>query len=88
MIRGNAYALDATNGELLWKTLVDSQPLARITGNPRLYQGRLYVPVASLEEDESRSPLHVCCTFLQRRRGAGCDHRKTALENVHHSPKS
>jgi polyvinyl alcohol dehydrogenase (cytochrome) len=62
-IRGNAYALDATNGELLWKTLVDSQPLARITGNPRLYQGRLYVPVASLEEDESRSPLHVCCTF-------------------------
>ena len=62
-IRGNAYAMDATNGELLWKTLVDSQPLARITGNPRLYQGRLYVPVASLEEDESRSPLHVCCTF-------------------------
>lgn len=62
-IRGNAYALDATNGELLWKKLVDDQPLARITGNPRLYQGRLYVPVASLEEDESRSPAHVCCTF-------------------------
>lgn len=62
-IHGNAYALDATNGELLWKTLADSQPLARITANPRLYQGRLYVPVASLEEDESRSPSHICCTF-------------------------
>lgn len=62
-IRGNAYALDASNGELLWKSLVDSQPLARITANPRLHQGRLYVPVASLEEDESRSPVHVCCTF-------------------------
>src|SRR5439155_14347264 len=62
-IRGNAYALDASNGELLWKVAVDSQPLARVTGNPKLYQGRLYVPLASLEEDESRSPNHVCCTF-------------------------
>ena len=62
-IRGNAYALDASNGEMLWKAQVDSQPLARVTGNPRLYQGRLYVPLASLEEDESRSPNHICCTF-------------------------
>ena len=62
-IRGNAYALDATNGELLWKVATDSHPLARVTGNPRLHQGRLYVPLASLEEDESRSPKHVCCTF-------------------------
>jgi polyvinyl alcohol dehydrogenase (cytochrome) len=62
-IHGNAYALDASNGELLWKVQADSQPLARITGNPRLYQGRLYVPVASLEEDESRSVSHICCTF-------------------------
>ncbi len=63
-IRGNAYALDASNGELLWKVAVDSsQPLARVTANPRLSQGRLYVPLASLEEDESRSPGHICCTF-------------------------
>jgi polyvinyl alcohol dehydrogenase (cytochrome) len=62
-IRGNAYALDASSGELLWKVAADNQPLARVTGNPRLYQGRLYVPLASLEEDESRSPQHICCTF-------------------------
>jgi polyvinyl alcohol dehydrogenase (cytochrome) len=62
-IRGNAYALDASNGELLWKVAADNQLLARVTGNPRLYQGRLYVPLASLEEDESRSPQHICCTF-------------------------
>jgi len=62
-IHGNAYALDASNGELLWKVQADTQPLARVTGNPRLYQGRLYVPLASLEEDESRSANHVCCTF-------------------------
>ena len=62
-IRGNAYALDASKGELIWKVSTDSHPLARVTGNPRLYQGRLYVPLASLEEDESRSPAHICCTF-------------------------
>jgi polyvinyl alcohol dehydrogenase (cytochrome) len=62
-IRGNAYALDASTGELIWKVATDPHPLARVTGNPRLYQGRLYVPLASLEEDESRSPQHICCTF-------------------------
>jgi polyvinyl alcohol dehydrogenase (cytochrome) len=62
-IRGNAYALDASSGELLWKTAVDAHPLSRVTGNPRLYDGRVYVPLASLEEDESRSATYVCCTF-------------------------
>lgn len=62
-IHGNAYALDASNGGLLWKVQTDPQPLARVTGNPRLDQGRLYVPLASLEEDESRSANHICCTF-------------------------
>jgi polyvinyl alcohol dehydrogenase (cytochrome) len=62
-IRGNAYALDASTGELIWKVSTDNHPLARVTGNPRLYENRLYVPLASLEEDESRSPAHICCTF-------------------------
>lgn len=62
-IRGNAYALDATTGAVIWRVATDAHPLARVTGNPRLYQGRLYVPLASLEEDESRSPQYVCCTF-------------------------
>jgi polyvinyl alcohol dehydrogenase (cytochrome) len=62
-IRGNAYALDASTGELIWEVSTDNHPLARVTGNPRLYENRLYVPLASLEEDESRSPAHICCTF-------------------------
>jgi polyvinyl alcohol dehydrogenase (cytochrome) len=62
-IHGNIYSVDATNGELLWKHLIDSHPLSRITGGTRLYNGRLYVPVASLEEPESSSPNHPCCTF-------------------------
>ena len=62
-IRGYAYALDASTGQLIWRSPADIHPLARVTGNPRLYQGRLYVPLASLEEDESRNPQYVCCTF-------------------------
>jgi polyvinyl alcohol dehydrogenase (cytochrome) len=62
-IRGNAYAVDATNGELLWRVLIDNHPLARVTATPKLHEGRLYVGLASLEEDESRSPNYVCCTF-------------------------
>jgi polyvinyl alcohol dehydrogenase (cytochrome) len=62
-IRGYAYALDASTGQLIWRSPADNHPLARVVGNPRLYQGRLYVPLASLEEDEARSPTHICCTF-------------------------
>ena len=62
-IRGNTYAVDTSNGELVWKTLVDEHPLSRIRGGMKFYNGRLYVPVTSLEEVESGSPNYVCCTF-------------------------
>jgi len=60
---GNVYALDALTGELIWQNTVEKHPAARITGAPRLYAGRLYVPVASSEEASSRSPDYECCTF-------------------------
>ena len=47
---GQAYAVDARSGELIWKTRVESYPGALITGAPALYEGRLYVPVSSGEE--------------------------------------
>jgi polyvinyl alcohol dehydrogenase (cytochrome) len=62
-IHGNVYAVDAANGELLWKHLIDPHPLSRITGGVRFYNGRIYVPVASLEEPESSSYNYKCCTF-------------------------
>jgi polyvinyl alcohol dehydrogenase (cytochrome) len=61
--RANAYALDAASGQLLWKTRVDDFPLARITGSPRLHDGRLYVPVASGEEGAGAAPGYECCRF-------------------------
>jgi polyvinyl alcohol dehydrogenase (cytochrome) len=62
-LSANVYALDATTGKLLWKTAVDRHRAARITGAPRLYSGRLYVPVASLEEASGSLPDYECCTF-------------------------
>ncbi len=62
-IRGNVYAVNASTGKLIWKVPIDSHPLARITGGTTLYKGRLYVPVASLEEPESSSANYPCCSF-------------------------
>src|SRR4051812_843111 len=62
-IHGTAYALDAATGEAMWETLTDKHPLARITGTPVLFEGRLFVPVGSLEEPESGQADYNCCTF-------------------------
>ena len=62
-IRGNAYAVDASTGKLLWKTRIDPHPLARITAGVTVYEGRVYVAVASLEEPESASFNYRCCTI-------------------------
>src|SRR5215472_7886660 len=62
-LRAQAYALDAITGKLLWKKALDPHPVARITGSPKLYEGRLYVPVSSREEWAAASPAYRCCTF-------------------------
>jgi len=62
-IRGNVYAVNAENGELLWKVTVDQHPIARITGAPKLYENRLYVPVSSMEEGTAGTLSYQCCTF-------------------------
>ncbi len=62
-LRANAYAVDADNGALIWKLKLDEHPVARITGSPVFYDGRLFVPVASLEEGSGRSAQYECCTF-------------------------
>ena len=60
---GNAYALDATTGAQIWKTHVDDFPVARVSGSPTLYNGKLYVPVASGEEASGAVPTYECCKF-------------------------
>jgi polyvinyl alcohol dehydrogenase (cytochrome) len=59
----NVYALDAASGREIWSRELDEHPHARITGSPTLYRGRLYVPVASIEETAASQPGYECCTF-------------------------
>jgi polyvinyl alcohol dehydrogenase (cytochrome) len=62
--QANAYALDAQTGGLLWRTKVDDHPAARATGAPTLYQGRLYVVLSGVAEENAASmPDYECCTF-------------------------
>ena len=60
---GQAYAIDAITGELIWKHRVDPHPKLTITGSPRYYDGRLYVPMSSSEWAAAADPAYECCTF-------------------------
>jgi polyvinyl alcohol dehydrogenase (cytochrome) len=58
----NVYAVDAQNGQLLWKTKVDPHFVARITAGVKFYSGKLFVPVSSSEEFSSGHRDYPCCT--------------------------
>jgi len=60
---GAVYALDAQKGTLLWKSQVDTHPLARVVAAPALYNDRLYVAIASTEDKIAANPEYSCCTF-------------------------
>ena len=60
---GTAYAVDAATGKQLWKVKVETYPAVRLTGAPTLYNGRLYVPVASGEERMGGVAEYECCKF-------------------------
>ncbi len=62
-LRGNVYAVDNA-GKLIWKVRSDEHPLAVITGSPKLYAGRLYVPVSGRDESMAATDgKYECCTF-------------------------
>jgi polyvinyl alcohol dehydrogenase (cytochrome) len=60
---GNVYALNAVTGELVWRDRADDHPSLTLTAAPALYQGRLYVPMSSLEVTAAADPGYACCTF-------------------------
>ncbi len=60
---GNVYAIDARTGAALWRQKADPHPNATITGTPSYHNGRLYVPVSSLEVVPAAAPDYPCCTF-------------------------
>lgn len=62
-MKGNVYAVDADTGEPIWMTPAETHFTARITGAPKLYSDRLYVPVSSWEEFSAAAADYPCCTF-------------------------
>ncbi len=61
--KGTATSRGCLAGKEIWKTRVDDFPVARMTGSPVFYNGRLYVPVASGEEGAGAVPTYECCRF-------------------------
>ena len=62
-VRSTVHAVDASTGAPLWKIKVEDHPSSRITGAPAFYDGRLYVPVSSIEEASAMMPSYACCKF-------------------------
>jgi polyvinyl alcohol dehydrogenase (cytochrome) len=60
-MKSNVYAVDALSGRLIWKAAADRQPLTRITASVAVYDGRVYVPTGSSEENSARQANYECC---------------------------
>jgi len=60
--RATAYAVDASNGELLWKTHIDDHPHAKIVGGLEYFDGRIFVPLTAGEEGPPMNPKYECCS--------------------------
>ena len=61
--QANAYRVDASTGQLVWKVKLEEHPAARVSGSPVFHDGRLYVPMSSLEEVFGSPAAYPCCTF-------------------------
>ncbi len=60
----NVYGIDAVTGKQIWTRRVEDHPLARATGSPTYFNGRLYVPMSGLgEEGQGARVTYECCTF-------------------------
>ncbi len=62
-ILARLHAVDARTGELVWSRKMDDHPSATLTGTPAFFEGRLYVPVSSLEVTPAADPAYPCCSF-------------------------
>src|SRR5262249_51352699 len=54
-------AVDAATGKSKWVTQVEKFPAAMVTSSPVVYNGIVYVGVASAEEAIATDPSYPCC---------------------------
>ena len=62
-LTGWFYALDPSNGQLVWRKRPDEHEAVRLSASPVVHDGIAYVAVASWEESRSLNPEYPCCTF-------------------------
>ena len=58
---GYTYAVNARTGQLIWRTDAREHPFNTLTGTPTFHDGRLLVPVSSIELALAINPLYGCC---------------------------
>jgi polyvinyl alcohol dehydrogenase (cytochrome) len=62
-LTGWFYAVDAANGQLVWRKRPDEHEAVRISAPPVVHDGIAYVALASWEESRTANPDYQCCTF-------------------------
>jgi polyvinyl alcohol dehydrogenase (cytochrome) len=62
-LTGWFHAVDATTGELVWRTQIETHDSTRLTAAAAVHDGVVYVPVSSWEESRAGDPDYACCTF-------------------------
>ncbi|MCZ6666122.1 MAG: PQQ-binding-like beta-propeller repeat protein [Gammaproteobacteria bacterium] len=60
--RTSVYALDLTDGSVVWKQRVGRHAESSNTGSPALHDGRLFVPISNMEVVTAMDPTYECCT--------------------------
>jgi polyvinyl alcohol dehydrogenase (cytochrome) len=56
---GNAYAVDAQDGKLLWRTEVKG--FHNVSNSSTLHDDRIYIPLAGTETLSGANPAYECC---------------------------
>jgi polyvinyl alcohol dehydrogenase (cytochrome) len=61
--QANVYALDAIRGDLIWKSTIDKQATARVSGNITVNANKVFIPVSSMQETYGAHKKLPCCRF-------------------------
>jgi polyvinyl alcohol dehydrogenase (cytochrome) len=57
----NVYAVDIVSGKLIWNQRAGFDQLSATTGSVAVYNGRVYVPISSLEVASAAYGTYPCC---------------------------
>ncbi|WP_423927058.1 PQQ-binding-like beta-propeller repeat protein [Candidatus Palauibacter sp.] len=58
----NVFAIDAVTGELRWRASAGTHSDHVVTGSVAVHEGRVFVPLSSMEILTAGNPTYECCT--------------------------